>query len=199
MKVKYFRQAEYADIWQQMKDFTQARTENCVDELWVVEHQAVFTQGQAGKAEHILQNTTIPIVQSDRGGQVTYHGPGQIVLYCLVNLKNQGISVREFVSLMEQEVIALLQSYGVEAALKDGAPGVYVEGKKIASLGLRVKKGCTYHGLSLNVDMDMSPFLMINPCGYQGLEMVQLSQLTQVDFAEVEQRLLTRFIQRLDV
>lgn len=199
MKVKYFRQAEYADIWQQMKDFTQARTDNCVDELWVVEHQAVFTQGQAGKAEHILQNTTIPIVQSDRGGQVTYHGPGQIVLYCLVNLKNQGLSVREFVSLMEQEVIALLQSYGVEAALKDGAPGVYVEGKKIASLGLRVKKGCTYHGLSLNVDMDMSPFSMINPCGYQGLEMVQLSQLAQVEFAEVEQRLLTRFLQRLDV
>lgn len=195
--IKHFRQAEYTDIWQQMKDFTALRGETTADEIWLVEHLPVFTQGQAGKPEHILQSTTIPIVSSDRGGQVTYHGPGQIVLYFLINLKRQSLSVREFVALMEQEVIALLASYGVNAALKEGAPGVYVDGRKIASLGLRVRKGCTYHGLSLNVDMDMSPFKLINPCGYQGLEMVQLSQLAEVNVDEVEQRLLERFVEKL--
>ncbi len=197
MKIKYFRQAEYSDIWQRMKDFTDARNDSTPDEIWLVEHLPVFTQGQAGKSEHILQRTSIPIVHSDRGGQVTYHGPGQIVVYFLVNIKRHKLSVREFVRLMEQEVIALLASYDIEAVLKEGAPGVYVSGKKIASLGLRVRKGCTYHGLSLNVDMDMSPFLLINPCGYQGLEMVQLSQLKNVVVEEVEERLLQQLLKRL--
>ncbi|MCK5881146.1 MAG: lipoyl(octanoyl) transferase LipB [Sinobacterium sp.] len=197
-QIKQFRQAEYTDVWQRMKDFTDTRTDATADEIWLVEHLPVFTQGQAGKAEHILQTSTIPIVQSDRGGQVTYHAPGQIVLYFLVNIKRKKITVREFVSLMEQEIIALLAEYGVAAALKEGAPGVYVDGRKIASLGLRVRKGCTYHGLSLNVDMDMTPFQLINPCGYQGLEMVQLSQLADVSLGEVEQRLLARFSRSLN-
>jgi lipoyl(octanoyl) transferase len=175
--VKYLGSQEYTVTWQAMKAFTDARNEQTLDECWVVEHPPVFTLGQAGKAEHILQQSAIPIVNSDRGGQVTYHGPGQIVVYLLVNIKRKSITVRDFVAFIEQALISALNAYGINAELKKGAPGVYVKGDKIASLGLRVRKGCTYHGLSLNVDMNLSPFKQINPCGYEGLVITQMANL----------------------
>ena len=180
IRIRYLGQQPYEDSWQAMQAFTNQRDAGTPDEIWVVEHPPVFTQGQAGKPEHILQTSHIPIVKSDRGGQVTYHGPGQLVVYLLVDLKRRNMGVRDFVSIMEQAVIATLRQYGVESALKEGAPGVYVKGAKIASLGLRVRRGCTYHGLSLNVDMDLSPFRQINPCGYEGLSMTQLSDLIEI-------------------
>lgn len=186
----------YEPVWQAMKTFTDTRTENTVDECWLVEHDPVFTLGQAGKEEHILVRNHIPIIKADRGGQVTYHGPGQLVIYWLVNIKRKNIGVRDFVSLMEQVVIDTLASFGVKASLKQGAPGVYVNGAKIAALGLRVRKGCTYHGLSINIDMDLTPFQQINPCGYQNLQVAQLSNLIdrRVSIAEVQQKLLISFM-----
>lgn len=167
----------YQEVWQSMKEFTDARTDATPDECWLVEHDPVFTQGQAGKPEHILFSSSIPVVATDRGGQVTYHGPGQLVAYFLVDIRRSRIGVRDFVSRLEQTVIHLLATYGIEADRMQGAPGVYVQGAKIASLGLRVRKGRTYHGLCLNVDMDLSPFRQINPCGYAGLAVTQLSDL----------------------
>jgi len=157
-----------------MQDFTNQRDVSTLDEIWVLEHHRVFTQGQAGKAEHLLNQGDIPLVQSDRGGQVTYHGPGQLMIYLMLDLKRLNIGVRALVTHMEEALIACLSGYGINAATKAGAPGVYVEGCKIASLGLRVRKGCSFHGLALNVDMDLSPFERINPCGYAGLKMVQM-------------------------
>jgi lipoyl(octanoyl) transferase len=157
-----------------MQDFTNQRDESTLDEIWVLEHHQVFTQGQAGKAEHLLDQGDIPLVQSDRGGQVTYHGPGQLMIYLMLDLKRLNIGVRALVTHMEEALIDCLSGYGINAATKAGAPGVYVEGCKIASLGLRVRKGCSFHGLALNVDMDLSPFERINPCGYAGLKMVQM-------------------------
>ena len=203
LMVKQLGLQPYEPIWQAMKDFTNARDEQTVDECWLVEHEPVFTQGQAGKPEHILQTSNIPIVQCDRGGQVTYHGPGQAMVYLLVNIKRKSMGVRDFVSLMEDAVITVLAGYGIEAGLKEGAPGVYVQGAKISSLGLRVRRGSTYHGLALNVDMDLSPFLQINPCGYQGLAVTDIkSQLAnsappKPTLAEVNQRLLETFIRLL--
>lgn len=170
----------YREVWEAMKEFTDSRTETAPDECWLVEHDPVFTQGQAGKPEHILFPSSIPVVRTDRGGQVTYHGPGQLVAYCLVDLRRAGLGVREFVSRLEESVIRMLAGYGIAAERQPGAPGVYVEGAKIASLGLRVRKGCTYHGVSINVDMDLSPFRQINPCGYAGLKVTQLSCLLPV-------------------
>lgn len=169
---------DYAQTWEAMKTFTANRQTNTEDELWIVEHPAVFTQGVSGKAENLLQNSNIPVVQSDRGGQITYHGPGQLVVYCLIDLKRLGIGIKKMVSLLEAAIIDLLKSYNINSHLKEGAHGVYVEDAKIAALGLKVKNGSSYHGLSLNVDMDLSPFLQINPCGYQGLAVTQLSDLT---------------------
>jgi lipoyl(octanoyl) transferase len=146
-------------------------------ELWCVQHPSVFTQGQAGKAEHVLKPGDIPIIQSDRGGQVTYHGPGQVILYTLIPMKHFSLNVRELVSLLENMVIALLESYGVSSQARSDAPGVYVEGRKIASLGLRIRHGVSYHGVALNVSMDLEPFSRINPCGYEGLLVTQLSDL----------------------
>ena len=146
-------------------------------ELWCVQHPSVFTQGQAGKAEHVLKPGDIPIVQSDRGGQVTYHGPGQVILYTLIPMKHFSLNVRELVSLLENTVIALLESYGVPSQARPDAPGVYVEDRKIASLGLRIRHGVSYHGVALNVSMDLEPFSRINPCGYEGLQVTQLSDL----------------------
>ena len=164
----------YGISWQAMQDFTNQRDESTLDEIWVLEHHQVFTQGQAGKAEHLLDQGDIPLVQSDRGGQVTYHGPGQLMIYLMLDLKRLNIGVRALVKHMEEALIDCLSGYGINAATKAGAPGVYVEGCKIASLGLRVRKGCSFHGLALNVDMDLSPFERINPCGYAGLKMVQM-------------------------
>jgi len=167
----------YEPIWRAMQAFTDTRGEDTPDELWVVEHEPVFTLGQAGKWEHVLMPGDIPVVPVDRGGQVTYHGPGQIVAYPLIELRRAGIGVREFVHRIEQALIDTLAEWNVIAVRKDGAPGVYVAGAKIAALGLRVRRGCTFHGLAFNVAMDLEPFHRINPCGFRGLEVVQLSDL----------------------
>ncbi|GHE80115.1 lipoyl(octanoyl) transferase LipB [Thalassotalea profundi] len=167
---------DYTTVWRAMQKFTDSRTDE-VDELWSVEHPAVFTQGQAGKEEHLLMPGDIPVVKVDRGGQVTYHGPGQQVIYFMINLRRRKIGVRELVTLIENGIIAALADFNITAYAKASAPGVYVDEKKIASLGLRVRKGCSFHGLALNVNMDLTPFLRINPCGYAGLEMVQTCDL----------------------
>jgi lipoyl(octanoyl) transferase len=166
----------YEPTWRQMQALNDARDASTPDELWVLEHPPVYTLGMAGKPEHLLCETDIPMVRIDRGGQITYHGPGQLVGYLMLDLQRRGLKVREMVHLIEQAVIDCLAGYGVEAVRKDGAPGVYVDGAKIAALGLRVRNGCSYHGLSLNVDMDLAPFTIINPCGYSGLKTVQLCQ-----------------------
>lgn len=165
----------YEAVWEAMKTFTADRDKGTVDELWCLEHPQVFTQGQAGKAEHILNPGDIPVVQVDRGGQVTYHGPGQLVIYLLIDLSRAGLGVRVLVDHIEQAIVDTLAELGIEAAPRADAPGVYVGGAKIASLGLRVRRGCSFHGLALNIDMDMSPFTRINPCGYSGMAMCQVS------------------------
>lgn len=164
----------YEPTWQAMQDFTTQRDASTPDELWLVEHPPVYTLGQAGKAEHLLHVTDIPLVKIDRGGQITYHGPGQVVGYLLLDPHRRGLKVREMVNLLEQALIDCIADYGLDARRKDGAPGVYIDGAKVAALGLRVKNGCSYHGLSLNVDMDLTPFTWINPCGYSGLQTIQL-------------------------
>ena len=168
---------EYLPTFEAMRRLTAERNEQTPDEIWLLQHPQVFTQGQAGKAEHLLAPGDIPVIQVDRGGQVTYHGPGQLVAYLMLDLRRLGLGVRELVTAMEQSLVDVLATYGIEAAPKADAPGVYVNGDKIASLGLRVSRGCSFHGLALNVDMDMSPFWRINPCGYAGLRMVQLKDL----------------------
>lgn len=170
---------DYQDTWERMKTFTQTRTKEDADEIWLLEHPALFTQGQAGKAEHLLAPGDIPVIQVDRGGQVTYHGPGQLVAYVLVDLKRLGIGVRDLVTVLEQSVVNTVEMNGIHAYPKPDAPGVYVDEQKIASLGLRVRRGCSFHGLALNVDMDLTPFQRINPCGYQGLQMVDMKRLNQ--------------------
>ncbi|WPO99439.1 lipoyl(octanoyl) transferase LipB [Pseudomonas sp. HR96] len=189
----------YEPVWRAMQRFTDGRGPDVPDEVWLVQHPAVFTQGQAGKAEHLLLPGDIPVVQVDRGGQVTYHGPGQLVVYLLLDVKRLGFGVRELVSRMELTLIALLASYGITAAAKADAPGVYVDGAKIASLGLRIRRGCSFHGLALNVDMDMQPFNRINPCGYAGLAMTQMcDHASQIEFAEVSARLRAQLVKHLD-
>jgi lipoyl(octanoyl) transferase len=164
---------EYAYAWQAMKQFTAARTAATRDEIWLLQHPPVYTQGLAGKPEHLLQATTIPVVKIDRGGQITYHGPGQIIAYLLLDLRRWKLNVRELVRLMEQAVIDLLAQYDVAAQGRENAPGVYLGDAKIASLGLKIKNGCCYHGIALNVDMDLDPFSCINPCGYSGLRVTR--------------------------
>lgn len=166
---------DYPQIWQAMREFTQARIEDTPDELWLLQHYPVFTQGQAGKAEHILNPHQIPVIETDRGGQVTYHGPGQLVAYPLLNLNRKQITIRGLVTKLEQCIIDLLGHYGIQAQSRCDAPGVYIENKKICSIGLRVKRGCSFHGIALNVAMDLTPFSYINPCGYSGLRMTQLT------------------------
>ena len=166
---------DYAPVFAAMQAFTESRHEATEDELWIVEHPPVFTQGMAGKPEHILQTGAIPVVQIDRGGQVTYHGPGQLVVYTLIDFKRRGISVRNLVTRLENSIIATLADYGIAAAADPKRPGVYVGAAKIASLGLRIKHGAVYHGLALNIDMDLSPFAYINPCGYAGMAMTQMA------------------------
>jgi lipoyl(octanoyl) transferase len=171
----------YVPTWQAMRDQTLARVGEAAakarDELWLVEHPPVFTLGQAGKPEHLLQDIGIPVVSIDRGGQITYHGPGQVIVYLLLDLQRRQIKVRELVQRIEQAVIDLLATYGIRSDRRDGAPGVYVGEAKIAALGLRIRNGCCYHGVSLNVDMDLSPFSAINPCGYEGMAVTQLCDL----------------------
>ena len=161
-----------------MKSFTENRDSDTLDELWTLEHNSVFTQGLSGKAEHLLKATKIPIIQSDRGGQITYHAPGQLIIYCLIDIKRLSIGIKKMVSIIEQSLIEFLSTYGITGHTLKGAPGVYVNDSKIAALGLKVKHGRTYHGLSLNIDMDLSPYNLINPCGYKGLKVTQMRNLT---------------------
>ncbi|MFK3725335.1 lipoyl(octanoyl) transferase LipB [Pseudomonas monteilii] len=189
----------YEPVLEAMRRFTEQRDASTVDEVWLVEHPPVFTQGQAGKAEHLLVPGEIPVVQSDRGGQVTYHGPGQLVAYLLLDVRRLGFGVRDLVSRIEHSLIELLAGYDVQAAAKPDAPGVYVNGAKIASLGLRIRNGRSFHGLALNVDMDLAPFRRINPCGYAGLAMTQLRDLAgPIEFNEVSTRLREQLVKHLD-
>ena len=167
----------YEPVWRAMQAFTDARDEATVDELWLVEHEPVFTLGQAGKPEHVLAAGDIPVLQVDRGGQVTYHGPGQIVLYPLLDLRRLGIGVRQYVCRIEQAIIDTLGEWNIGGERREGAPGVYVAGAKVAALGIRVRRGCTFHGLAFNIDMDLEPFQRINPCGYQGLQVTAMQDL----------------------
>lgn len=193
-------QVDYQPTWHAMQRFTDTRGVDTPDEIWLLEHAPVFTQGQAGKAEHVLFPGDIPVVQVDRGGQVTYHGPGQLVAYLLLDVRRSGIGVRELVSRIERSLIDLLASYGVSANAKPDAPGVYVDGAKIASLGLRIRNGRSFHGLALNVDMDLQPFQRINPCGYAGMAMTQLADQVAgpITMSEVSARLREQLVKHLD-
>ncbi|MEB0076683.1 lipoyl(octanoyl) transferase LipB [Pseudomonas sp. CCI3.2] len=189
----------YEPTWHAMQRFTEGRERDVADEVWLVQHPPIFTQGLAGKAEHLLLPGNIPVVQVDRGGQVTYHGPGQLVVYLMLDVRRLGFGVRELVSRIERSLIALLSSYDVTAVAKNDAPGVYVDGAKIASLGLRIRNGFSFHGLALNVDMDLEPFRRINPCGYAGLAMTQLrDHAGPIEFAEVSARLRAQLVKHLD-
>jgi len=189
--VRRLGRVDYEPTWRAMQSFTTARGPDTPDELWLLEHPPVFTLGQAGKREHILTDLGIPIIAIDRGGQVTYHGPGQLVIYVLLDLRRRGYGVKQLVLRLEQAVIDLLAGFGVVAERRAGAPGVYVNEAKIAALGLRIKNGCSYHGLVLNVAMDLTPFSAINPCGYEGLAVTQTSDLgIALPSAEMGERLL---------
>lgn len=197
LRLRRLGRADYEPVWRGMQAFTDERGETTGDELWLVQHPPVFTQGQAGKAEHVLAPGDIPVLRVDRGGQVTYHGPGQIVAYPLVDLRRKGIGVRDFVRRIEEAIIEVLAHYGVRGERIAGAPGIYVSGDKIASLGLRVRRGCTFHGLAFNIDMDLEPFRRINPCGYAGLRVTQLSALARVELGDVEDRLVQNLARQL--
>ena len=175
--VKNLGEELYTETWQAMKKFTDSREAHAPDEIWFVQHPPVFTLGQAGKVEHLLTPGDIPVVHSDRGGQVTYHGPGQLVCYLLIDVRRRKLGVRDLVTAIEQSIVQLIKAYGVVSESKREAPGVYVDGRKLAALGLRIRKGCSYHGLSLNVDMDLEPFSNINPCGFEGLEVIDMKRL----------------------
>jgi lipoyl(octanoyl) transferase len=177
MLVRHLGQVEYERTWREMQSFTDSRSADTPDEVWYLQHAPVFTLGRNGKPEHLLNTGEIPVIQVDRGGQVTYHGPGQLVVYPLLDLTRLQLGVQSLVRILEQAVIDLLAGHGVTATRRDKAPGVYVDDRKIAALGLRVRRGCCFHGLSLNVDMDLAPFSMINPCGYPGMQVTQLADL----------------------
>ncbi len=175
--LKYLGQVDYEPTWRQMQKITDVRDENTPDEIWFLQHPPVFTLGMNASTEHLLAPGAIPVVPIDRGGQVTYHGPGQLVVYPLIDLRRASLGVRDMVTALERSVVDSAAEYGIEAYPRADAPGVYVEGMKLASVGLRVRRGCTYHGLAFNLDMDLEPFSRINPCGYQGLQVTQLSEL----------------------
>ena len=196
--VRHLGSVDYRDTWQKMQDFTNSRQSDTPDELWFLQHRPVYTLGKNGKPEHVLSPGNIPVINSDRGGQVTYHGPGQIVVYTLLDLTRLKTGVRELVTAMEQVIIELLADYSVIASSRREAPGVYVNNAKIAALGLRVRKGCSFHGLALNVDMDLEPFTRINPCGYEGLEVTQVKNVVsgikiEAVTDDLQQRLISKF------
>jgi len=178
IKVRSKGLQDYPITWKEMKSFTENRRADTLDELWTLEHNSVFTQGLSGKSEHLLKATKIPIIQSDRGGQITYHAPGQLIIYCLIDIRRLDIGIKKMVSMIENSLIEFLSTYGITGHTLKGAPGVYVNDSKIAALGLKVKHGKTYHGLSLNIDMDLSPYNLINPCGYRDLKVTQMKNLT---------------------
>lgn len=191
-------QCAYEPIWQAMQAFTNARDKYSLDEIWLVEHTPVFTQGQAGKAEHIINPGNIPIIQTDRGGQVTYHGPGQLLAYLLIDIKRRKLGIRQLVSTIEQSIIHLLAEYNIVAASQRNAPGVYVDAAKICSIGLRIRRGYSYHGLALNINGDLSPFSRINPCGYANLAVTNMSNLTtEITLADVSQQLIQHLTHHL--
>lgn len=197
--VRHLGRTDYLPTWEAMQAFTAARTADTPDELWLTEHPPVFTLGLAGKPEHLLRAGDIPVVKTDRGGQITYHGPGQLVIYLLVDLKRRGLGVKELVRRMEEAIIALLAERGIAATRRTGAPGVYVAEAKIAALGLRIKSGCSYHGLALNVDLDLTPFEQINPCGYPGLAVTRTRDLGLAeDMATLGEALLRQLRNQLD-
>ncbi len=182
----------YLPVWQAMQDFSTQRKSDTNDEIWLLEHQPVFTLGKNGKAEHLLERSDIPLINIDRGGQITYHGPGQLIIYLLIDIKRRGLGVRRLVTLIEQSVINTLADYQLNAYAKKEAPGVYIDEAKIAAVGLRIKKGCSFHGLSLNISMDMTPFKTINPCGYKDLQIVQLADfIKDVQLSQVQEKLLS--------
>ena len=186
----------YEPVYQRMQQFNAARTAHTTDELWLLQHPPVFTMGLNAKPEHVLNAANVPVVHIDRGGQVTYHGPGQLIAYLLVDLKRNNLGVRQMVTSMEQAVIALLSTHAIDSTARSDAPGVYVEGSKVAALGLRIKRHSSYHGLSLNIDMDLRPFEQINPCGYEGLQVTQLRDLGVTDTVDsIEQQLMTHLLQ----
>jgi len=188
----------YEPVWQKMQALTAERDDTTPDEIWLLQHEPVFTQGQAGKAEHLLSTGDIPVVQVDRGGQVTYHGPGQLIVYLMLDLRRRKLGVRELVDIIEQSVVALLSELEIEAYPKPDAPGVYVNEQKICSLGLRIRRGCSFHGLALNLDMDLEPFLRINPCGYAGLQMTQVrTQAPHADLAALPHTLVNYLVKKL--
>jgi lipoyl(octanoyl) transferase len=192
---------DYTSTWQEMVSFTETRSDQTEDELWTLEHRSVFTQGLSGKPEHLLKESEIDVIQSDRGGQITYHGPGQLIVYCLIDIKRLGIGVKEMVRIIEKSIVDLLSDYSITSHKIVGAPGVYVDGSKIAALGLKVKRGKTYHGLSLNVDMNLSPYQLINPCGYRDLNVTQMSNLTdnKLELDKIKKQLtkhLTKYVSR---
>ncbi|GAA0709717.1 lipoyl(octanoyl) transferase [Dyella sp. SG562] len=199
LKIRRLGRQPYEATWKAMSAFTDQRGPDTPDELWVLEHDPVFTLGQAGKMEHVLAPGEIPVVPVDRGGQVTYHGPGQIVAYPLIDLRRAGVGVREMVCKIEQAIIDTLERWNIGAARLDGAPGVYVAGAKVAALGLRVRRGCSFHGLAFNVNMDLEPFHRINPCGYKGLQVTQVLDLGGPSrLAEVEDALVEEFCRQFD-
>jgi lipoyl(octanoyl) transferase len=197
LHVKRLGVADYEPVWRRMREFTNQRDETTPDELWLVQHPPVFTQGQAGKSEHLLAPGDIPVIQVDRGGQVTYHGPGQIVAYPLLDITRMDLGVRDLVCRLEQAIIDVLEEYGIAGERIEGAPGIYVSGDKIASIGLRVRKGRTFHGLAFNIRMDLEPFQRINPCGYAGLKVTQLADLAEVEYSEAEDRLVESLASQL--
>lgn len=197
LQVRRLGLVPYEPTWQAMREFTDARDADTPDEIWLLEHPPVYTLGQSGRPEHLLRDEGIPLVRIDRGGQITYHGPGQVVVYLLIDLARRGIKVRELVTLMEQAIIDCLAGFGLSAQRQAGAPGVYIDGAKVAALGLRVRNGCSYHGLSLNVDMDLAPFGWINPCGYEGLQTVQLAGYGVCTSVEAAGDSLLSHLQRL--
>lgn len=197
ISVRHLGEVDYDETWQKMRDFTDNRQKDTPDELWFLQHPAVYTLGKNGKPEHVLNSAEIPVINSDRGGQVTYHGPGQIVVYTLLDLGRLNIGVRALVTGLEQVIIELLNDYGITANARREAPGVYVNDAKIAALGLRVRKGCSFHGLALNVAMDLEPFSRINPCGYEGLEVTQIKNfISDIKLESVTDDLQQRLIEQ---
>jgi lipoyl(octanoyl) transferase len=197
LTVRHLGLQPYEPVWRAMQAFTDARDETTADELWMLQHWPVFTQGQAGKAEHVLAPGNIPVVQVDRGGQVTYHGPGQIVAYPLIDLRRRELGVKALVCRIEEAILRVLAHYGVKAARRPGAPGIYVAEAKIASLGLRVRRSRSFHGLAFNINMDLEPFRRINPCGFAGLQVTDLAHFVPADLAEVEQLLVQQLAEQL--
>ena len=201
IKIKEKGLQDYTLTWQEMVSFTENRNSHTEDELWTLEHRSVFTQGLSGKPEHLIKETKIEVIQSDRGGQITYHGPGQLIIYCMIDIKRLGIGLKQMVSIIEKSIMELLGDYSIISHKIPGAPGVYVDGSKIAALGLKVKRGKTYHGLSLNIDMNLAPYGLINPCGYKDLNVTQMSDLTdnKLELDSIKKKLtkyLTKYVSR---